>query len=91
MILIAMLNYQYWCPNKKVKDMLYKTFSANNEKYQMEMEEKYSVDNLFNNKKNVAQIEQKEESVAIVEYKKSVFRRIINKIKGIFHMLGYRE
>ena len=85
MVLIAMLNYQYWCPNKKVKDTLYKTYSANNEKYQKEMEEKYSVDNLFKNKKNVAQMEQKEESVAMVEYKESVFRKIINKIKGIFH------
>lgn len=85
MVLIAMLNYRYWCPNKKVKDVLYKTYLANNEKYQKEMEEKYSVDNLFKNKKNVAQIEPKEESVAIVEYKESIFRRIINKIKGIFH------
>lgn len=81
MVLIAMLNYQYWCPNKKVKDTLYKTYSANNEKYQKEMEEKYSVDNLFKNKKNVAQIEQKEESVAMVEYKESLFSRILNKIK----------
>ena len=81
MVLIAMLNYQYWCPNKKVKDTLFKTYSANNEKYQKEMEDKYSVDNLFKNKKNVAQIEQKEESVAMVEYKESIFRKITNKIK----------
>ena len=74
-VIIAMLNYQYWCPNKKVKDELYKK----------EIEEKYSVDNLFKNKTNVTQIEQKEESVAMVEYKESIFRRIINKIKEIFH------
>ena len=49
------------------------------------MEEKYSVDNLFKNKTNVTQIERKEESVAMVEYKESIFRRIINKIKGIFY------
>lgn len=29
MVLIAMLNYQYWCPNKKVKDDLYKTYLSN--------------------------------------------------------------
>ena len=85
MVIIAMLNYKYWCPNKKVKDMLYKTYSANNEKYQKEIEEKYSVDNLFKNKQNAIQIKQNEESVAMIEYKESIFRRIINKIKGIFH------
>lgn len=81
MVLIAMLNYQYWCPNKRVKDTLYKTYLANNEKYQKELEEKYSVDNLFKNKKNAAQIEQKEESVAMAEYKESLFSKILNKIK----------
>ena len=84
-VIIAMLNYQYWCPNKKVKDELYKQYLSNNDKYQKEIEEKYSVDNLFKNKTNVTQIEQKEESVAMVEYKESIFRRIINKIKEIFH------
>lgn len=85
MVIIAMLNYQYWCPNKKVKDELYKQYLSNNENYRKEMEEKYSVDNLFKNKTNVTQIERKEESVAMVEYKESIFRRIINKIKGIFY------
>ena len=85
-VIIAMLNYQYWCPNKKVKDELYKQYLSNNENYQKEIEEKYSVDNLFKNKKNVTQIEQKEESVAMVECKESIFRKIINKIKRIFHI-----
>ena len=84
MVLIAMLNYQYWCPNKKIKAELYKTYVSNNEKYQKEIEEKYSVDNLFKNKKKVAQIEQKEESVAMVEYKESIFKRFLNRIKAIF-------
>lgn len=84
MVLIAMLNYQYWCPNKKIKAELYKTYASNNEKYQKEIEEKYSVDNLFKNKKKVAQIEQKEESVAMVEYKESIFKRFLNRIKAIF-------
>ena len=83
MVIIAMLNYQYWCPNKKVKDDLYKTYLSNNDKYQREIEKKYSVDNLFKN--NITQVYNEVENVAMVEYKESVFKRIINKIKNIFH------
>ena len=39
MVLIAMLNYQYWCPNKKVKDQLYKQYLSNNESYRKEMKD----------------------------------------------------
>lgn len=85
MVIIAMLNYQYWCPNKKVKDDLYKTYLSNNDKYQREIEKKYSVDNLFKNKNNITQVYNEGENVAMVEYKESVFKRIINKIKNIFH------
>lgn len=85
MVIIAMLNYQYWCPNKKVKDDLYKTYLSNNDKYQREMEKKYSVDNLFKNKNNITQVDNEIENVAMVEYKESIFRRIINKIKNIFY------
>ena len=34
MVIIAMLNYQYWCPNKKVKEQLYKQYLSNNDSYQ---------------------------------------------------------
>ena len=85
MVIIAMLNYKYWCPNKKVKDDLYKTYLSNNDKYQKEIEKKYSVDNLFKNKNNITQVYNEGENVAMVEYKESVFKRIINKIKNIFH------
>lgn len=85
MVIIAMLNYQYWCPNKKVKYDLYKTYLSNNDKYQKEIEKKYSVDNLFKNKNNITQVYNEGENVAMVEYKESVFKRIINKIKNIFH------
>ena len=85
MVIIAMLNYQYWCPNKKVKDDLYKIYLSNNDKYQREIEKKYSVDNLFKNKNNITQVYNEVENVAMVEYKESIFRRIINKIKNIFY------
>jgi len=84
MVLIAMLNYQYWCPNKKVKNELYKQYLANNEKYEKEIREKYSTDNLFKNKK-VEDTEVKEETHALVEYKEKTFiQKVWDKIKSVF-------
>lgn len=85
MVILAMLNYQYWCQNKKVKDDLYKKYLSNNDKYQKEMEDKYSIDNLFKNRNKEKKVATKEECVSIVEYKESIFKRILNKIKAIFN------
>ncbi len=84
MVLIAMINYQYWCPNKKVKNDLYKQYLSNNEKYENEIREKYNTDNLFKNKKT-EEIEVQEEVHALVEYKEKTFiQKVWNKIKSIF-------
>lgn len=85
MILTAMINYQYWCPNKKVKDDLYKIYLSNNDKYQKAIEEKYANDNLFENKNNMKRVEQIEKNITMIEYKESVFKIIINKIKSMFN------
>lgn len=85
MVIIAMLNYQYWCPNKKVKDDLYKQYLSNNENYQKEIEEKYSVDNLFKDTQKLIQEECKKENiVAMVKYKESSFTKLFKKIKSFF-------
>ena len=84
MVLIAMLNYQYWCPNEKVKRELYKKYLSNNEKYEKEIREKYNTDNLFKNKKT-EEIVIKEEKKEIVVYKEKTFiQKILDKIKSIF-------
>ena len=84
MVLIAMLNYQYWCPNKKVKDELYEQYLSNNEKYEKEIQEKYNSDNLFQNNKT-EKIEIQEEIQALIEYKeKNIIQKIFDKIKRIF-------
>ena len=85
MIIIAMLNYQYWCPNKKVKDDLYKQYLSNNEKYQKEIEEKYNVDNIFKNRQKLIQDENvNENTISIIEYKESFFTILFKKIKSLF-------
>lgn len=82
MVLIAILNYQYWCPNKKVKNDLYMQYLSNNEKYEKEIQEKYNTDNLFKNKRN-EQI--KEENQELVECKeRSFIQGILDKFKSIF-------
>ena len=77
-VILAMLNYQYWCPNAKVKSDLNKLYNSNNEKYQKEIEEKYNPDNLFK-KKNIEEKENIEniESKELVVYKEETFFRII--------------
>lgn len=82
--ILATIYLNYWC-NDEQKEEYKKILKENEVKYQKELREKYSTDNIF--KKN--NIESKEESViqdnvAIMEYKESVFKKIINKIKKIF-------
>lgn len=85
MVIIAMLNYQYWCPNKKVKGDLHQMYSSNNEKYQKEIEEKYNPDNLFKKKEQVEEITENAKCKYLVEYKEeTIFRKILRKIKSIF-------
>ena len=86
MVLIAMLNYYYWCPNKKLKDELYKMYLDNNEKYEKEKIEKYNPNNIFEDSKNEKSIEQNEDSnVALIKYNENNFIiRLFNKIKNFF-------
>lgn len=52
-----------------------------------ELREKYNPDNLFKKQDQVKNTEEvMTEEVAIVEYKESIFKRFINKIKSIFKM-----
>ena len=52
-----------------------------------ELREKYNPDNLFKKQDQVKNTEEvMTEEVAMVEYKESIFKRYINKIKSIFKM-----
>ena len=84
--LLAMLNLNYWCETEEEKQELIKHYTENERKYQEELRKKYNTDNIFqkNNSEN-KQEEITEEQVALVEHKESVIRKLINKIKSIFH------
>ncbi len=68
LVILALLNYQYWCPNRNVRNTLYKIYSENEKIYQTHN----SIHDLFENKPSL------EKNLSMVEYKPSVFAKIIN-------------
>ena len=62
-------------------------YSKNENIYQEELREKYNPDNIFKKQVQGTSIEENiiKDGVAMVEYKESMFKRIINKIKSIFN------
>lgn len=79
--LLAVLYRDYFATDEE-KEVINAKEKILEQKEQEELYEKYNPDNLFKNK--VSKIETVENSVAIVEYKESIFKRILNKIKKIF-------
>lgn len=84
--LIAMIYLYYLCDEEE-KNNLNSILKSNEEKYQKELREKYNPDNIF--KKNIQEAKEKivEDNAQIKVYKEPLFKRIINKIKNIFHIL----
>ena len=81
--IIGMICYNYWCITEIQKRQYLKRLSENEQKYQRVLYEKYNLDNIFKNKKTES-IETTSDMVEIVEYKESILKKIINKIKNIF-------
>ena len=69
-----------------------KIYNSNELKYQEEIKEKYSIDKIFENRKRNKEetnkdseyINEKEENVALIEFKENIFLKIIKKIKSLF-------
>ena len=82
--ILAYLKLNCFCDNEEKKQFM-KMLNENERKYQEELREKYNPDNIFENKEqNISPKENASYSMAIIEYKESIFKRIINKIKEIF-------
>lgn len=79
--IIALLHLNYWCENVKERNELNQMFKDNEDRYQDELRKKYDPDNIF--KKHIQENIIKNE-VSLVEYKESIFKRLINKIKSLF-------
>lgn len=80
MVLLAILNLNYWCENEEEKQRFLNELDKNEEE-KKELEEKYNPDNLFKKKQD----ESTENNLQIIEYKKPNFIQILlTKIKKIF-------
>ena len=89
MILLAILIINYWCENKNEKQEFLNELSQN-ENERKKLEEKYSPDNLFKNKKmNKKKSIEKIDNVEIIKYKKNIFCKLQewfeNLVKKIKH------
>lgn len=68
---------------EKLKNIL----EQNEMRYQEKIREKYNPDNLFKRQEQVKNTEEViTNEVALVKYKESIFKKIINKIKSIFNI-----
>lgn len=78
--LLAMLALNY-IANEENKEKIKEILIKNEEEYQKELREKYNPDNLFKDKQNIEENEQKK--LTIIE-KEPWYKKILNKIKSIF-------
>ena len=81
--IIGMICYNYWCVTEKQKEQYLKRLSQNEQQYQKILNEKYNLDNIFENKK-LDFIENTTKPTEITEYKESIFKKLKNKLKSIF-------
>lgn len=85
---ISYLYLKYINDSTHEKEILLNKYEQNEKLYQEKLIEKYNPDNIFkkHNKENEIEENSIQKEVALVEYKESIFKRFINKIKNIFHM-----
>ena len=86
---LAMLYLNYWCEDENEKAELKKTLDENEKIYQKEIEEKYSIENIFKNRKEKQIIKEEpeeeiNEETQIMPYKESFIKKILNKIFSFF-------
>ncbi len=84
--ILAVLNYNYWCKDEKRKKELWDRYSENDRKYQQELREKYNPEDILKKNNSPKYVENTSKEDTIIEYKESIVKKIINKIKSIFHI-----
>ena len=80
---ISYLYLKYINDSDNEKNILLRKYEQNEKIYQEKLMEKYNPDNIFKSKE-IETVENTPNTVALVEYKESIIRKIINKIKRIF-------
>lgn len=91
--ILANLYRDFWATPEK-KEIILQKEKNERDLYQNELRKKYNIDNIFKNNSQSKYIMQNDDfkdktfsnNVAVVEYKESILKKIINKIKSIFHL-----
>ena len=76
--IIALLNLQYCCEDENEKKRLKEVYAKNEKRYQEYLQVQFNPNEIFKKK------EPTQESLSIVEYKESIIKKLVNKIKNIF-------
>ena len=89
MVLLAILNYNYWCDSEEEKKEMQEELIRNSEikeQEEKELAERYNPDNIFKKRNEVEKpINDNNENVQLIEYKeKNIFKKIINRIMKFF-------
>ena len=79
--ILALLKLDYWCESEREKQELLELFNNNEIKYQYNLEERYSTENIFNNKKENTQLPAVVERTSIVDKILKFIHRIFGKHK----------
>ncbi len=87
--IIGMICYNYWCVTEQQKEMYLKRLRQNEQQYQEILHKKYNLDDLFESRKQefIEGTPSIANKVAMVEYKESILKRIINKIKRLINTI----
>ena len=82
--ILAIIYMNYWCTPEQKEDYQ-KVLNENEKRYQEKQKEKYTLDNVFKNKKqSVIQDKEDDTQVSMIEHKESFISKIVKKIKSIF-------
>lgn len=79
-VILAIIYKKFWCDSEKLEEFN-STLKENEIKHEKELNDKYKLDILTKN--NTARINN---SMNIMEYKESLYKCFIKKIKDIFHI-----
>ena len=83
--ILANIQYNYWCLSDHEKQDFMKYLKDIDKSIEEQKREKYNPDDIFKKKDNSKQVEDNivENEVAVINYKESIFKKILNKIKKL--------
>ena len=91
--IIVLLYLNYWCEDANEQSELKQTLKNNEDRFQEEIRNKYNPNNIFKKDNQEQKREENiiENSISMIPYRETIFKKIINKIKSIFYMFRPRN